>query len=325
MNTTLLGVDIGGTKCAVVLGALNGDRPEIRERIAFPTDTTEGPEAVLARIEAETRGLLQRHGLGSADIQGLGISCGGPLDSQCGRILGPPNLPGWDDVPITAHFVDCLGIPCSLQNDADACALAEWRWGAGRGCRNMVFLTFGTGMGAGLILNGRLYSGACGLAGEVGHVRLTDNGPHGYGKDGSFEGWCSGGGIADAAQRAATAWHAQGKDSALLSAETISTQAVFLAAHAGDPLALEIVRQTARQLGTGLAMLIDILNPECIVIGSIFTRQQALLWPIAEEIIRAEALPASAQRCRVLPAALGEAIGDYACLMVALGEGYHAA
>lgn len=126
----------------------------------------------------------------------IGVSCGGPLDTNRTHICCPPNLPLWDNVPVVDYLESRLDIPAKLENDADACALAEWRCGAGKGCDSMIFLTFGTGLGAELILTGRLYTDASGMAGEVGHVRLTEHGPSGYGKFDSFEGYCSGGGIA---------------------------------------------------------------------------------------------------------------------------------
>lgn len=129
-----------------------------------------------------------------ADFSAIGISCGGPLDSRRGIVFSPPNLPGWDKVPITKFFSERFHVPCFLQNNANACVLAEWKWGNGKNLDNVVFPTFGTGMGAGLILNGKLYEGAKGLAGEIGHMRLARHGPVGYGKAGSFEGVCSGGG-----------------------------------------------------------------------------------------------------------------------------------
>ena len=179
-----MGIDIGGTKCAVVRGDENGT---ILEKIRFQT---EDRETTLHKLFEAAEQLL------TEDTVSIGVSCGGPLDSKKGLILGPPNLPGWDCVPITDMLSEHFGKRAYLQNDADACALAEWRFGAGKGSQNLIFLTFGTGMGAGLILNGRLYSGACGMAGEAGHVRLYEGGHKGYGKDGSFEGYCSGGGIA---------------------------------------------------------------------------------------------------------------------------------
>jgi glucokinase len=183
------------------------------------------------------------------------------LDSRRGVILGPPNLPGWDEVYITARYEKALGIPTYVQNDANACALAEWKWGAGRGCRHMIFLTFGTGLGAGLILDGKLYLGANELSGEVGHIRLADDGPVGYGKAGSFEGFCSGAGIATAARRVITKYRQKGKTVGFFDNDRdirdISARLIAEAMHDGDPVAREIYETTARYLGRGLAMLID--------------------------------------------------------------------
>lgn len=323
MKPYRLGFDIGGTKCAVLLGRTAGDTIEILDRVAFATAPEGGPSGVLGRLEKETRAVLARHAVKPEEFCGIGISCGGPLDSRAGLVLSPPNLPGWDRIPIVKHFSERLGLPTYLQNDANACAVAEHRWGAGRGTRNMVFLTFGTGMGAGLILDGRLYAGTNDLGGEVGHLRLADDGPVGFGKAGSFEGFCSGGGMARLAQaRLREAW-ARGESSALCGGiaelDAVTARGVFDAAAQGDKLAQGVVTTTAQYLGRGLAILIDVLNPEAIVIGSIFTRQQAVLWPEAARMIAAEAIPLAAAVCKVVPAELGEAIGDYASLAIADG------
>ena len=191
-------------------------------------------------------------------------------------------------------------------NDANACALAEWRWGAGRGCRNMVFLTFGTGMGGGLVLNGRLYEGTNDLAGEVGHLRLADQGPVGFGKAGSFEGFCSGGGMAQAMR----ARLAPGDPEC-------TANDVFDRAAKGDPAAREVVEQTGLYLGRGLAILVDLLNPERIILGSIFARRRDVLWPIAKRTLESEAIPGALRVCEILPATLGESLGDCAALAAA--------
>ena len=188
----------------------------------------------------------------------------------------------------------------------------------------MVFLTFGTGLGAGLILDGRLYSGIGDTAGECGHIRLAPFGPVGFGKAGSFEGFCSGGGIAQlAAVRVREQLQLGNRVAWCPSPEAIpglNAKIVGDAAGAGDPLALAVYAECGAYLGRGLAVLIDLLNPELIVIGSVFARSESLLRPAMERSIAEEALPGAAARCRVVPAALGEAIGDYAALALALGE-----
>ena len=313
----LIGVDIGGTKCAITLGLSDNGGIEIKDKIGFPTTDVKG---TIEDIKKGIREVLGRNGLDENGIGAIGISCGGPLDSSTGVIMSPPNLPGWDDIPIVKILSEEFGAPTAVHNDANACALAEWKFGAGKGTRNMVFMTFGTGLGAGLILDGKLYTGTNDNAGELGHIRLEDYGPVGYGKSGSFEGFCSGGGIAQLAKALVkerlqmggkVAWCTDGD------VEGITAKAVAEAASAGDPLALEIYAISARHLGQGLAVVIDILNPEVIVIGSIYSRNEAMMKPIMEEVLAREALPLANKVCKVVPAALGESIGDYAALSVA--------
>ena len=316
-----IGIDLGGTKCAVVLGRLQGeDELVILDRLAFNTAEAPTPAEALPRLRDMARALLARHGV--ATIAGIGVSCGGPLNSASGMILSPPNLPGWDDVPIVAYLGEAFAVPVRLQNDANAGALAEWRYGAGRGTRHMIFCTCGTGFGAGLILDGRIYAGANDMAGEIGHVRLAADGPVGYGKRGSVEGFCSGGGIAQLARQYVLAQWQQGKAVNFCATQealaSISAREVGQAAQAGDALAQEIYREAGARLGQALAVLVDLLNPEAIVIGGIFPRVQELLWPEAEHALAGEALPLALGACRVLPAALGDEIGDYACLALAL-------
>lgn len=314
----LAGIDIGGTKCAVILGKETDSKEmDILDKVKFPTPGQ--PEQAVGQLADALETLLGRHP--RAVPEAVGISCGGPLDAEKGLVLSPPNLPGWDRVNILAPFRERFHVPAYLQNDANACALAEWRWGAGRGTRNMVFLTFGTGLGAGLILNGKLYGGADDMAGEVGHVRLESSGPWGYGKQGSFEGFCSGGGIAGYGQERVRAYAREGLATLLLEErdriEDITAEDIADAALRGDRLALAVMEHAGRMLGRGLAMLVDILNPERIVIGSIFLRQEKLLRGPMEEEMDREALEINRRSCRVVPAGLGEQIGDYAALSVA--------
>lgn len=312
----LLGFDVGGTKCAVVTANWENGEITLIKKDKCATDLSIAPEAMIDRLIAMADGILD----GTPDA--IGISCGGPLDADKGIILGPPNLPGWDHVEIVSQIHTHYGVPVHLQNDANACAVAEWKFGAGRGTRNMVFMTFGTGLGAGLILDGRLYSGTNGNAGEVGHVRLAPTGPVGFGKAGSFEGFCSGGGIAQLGFSMAKEALANGVCPSYFSAgmtqKDVTAKSVGDAADAGDPTALAVYRISGEHLGRGLSLLIDILNPECVVIGSIFTRSRHLLWDAAKEQIEREALSEAANCCRVVAAELGEAIGDYAAIATAL-------
>ncbi len=314
-----LGFDIGGTKCAVILGKGELCNDIIIDKIAFPTKVERGYALIIEEMLKTADRLLESHGIKDpqSEICGIGISCGGPLDSKKGTVNCPPNLPDWDNVPITEIFENHFGVKVNLQNDANACAVAEWKFGAGKGTENMVFLTFGTGMGAGLILDGKLYSGTNDMAGEVGHIRLASEGPLGYGKQGSFEGFCSGGGIKRLGESIVKAAVENGEITALSSCE-ITAKAIAEAAKSGDAVAKKIYAICAEKLGLGLSIIMDILNPEAIVIGSIYTRSQELFDPIIKDIIRKEALKEAASVCKILPACLGDSIGDYAALGLAL-------
>ncbi len=312
----VLGFDIGGTKCAVITAEVSGGDIRLLKKEKCPTDLSVPPEKMIEKLVLMADGILER------DPDAIGISCGGPLDSKKGIIMSPPNLTGWDNVAIVDIIEAHYSVRPKLQNDANACALAEWRFGAGRGCENMVFLTFGTGLGAGLILGGRLYEGTNGNAGEVGHIRLAPEGPVGFGKRGSFEGFCSGGGIAQLGLSMAQDARSNGKEPLYFkdgaSQKDVSAASVANAARTGDETAREVYRESGRYLGRGLSVLIDILNPERIVIGSIFARSGDLLWEDAKREIEKEALGVSAACCEVVPAALGENIGDYAAIATAL-------
>lgn len=313
------GIDIGGTKCAVVLGRQQNGGVELLSKEKFPT-LTDDPGGMLAVLEQSLKRQIEEQGLLAAELGGIGISCGGPLDARAGVILSPPNLTAWEEVHIVDHFRAAFRVDTVLENDANACAVAEWKFGAGRGAANMIFLTFGTGLGAGLILNGKLYGGSTGMAGEVGHVRITQGGPVGYGKAGSLEGYCSGGGLAQLGRRMVEEEVKAGRCPLLLStcgsAEKINAKEIALLAEKGDPLCREIYRLSGEKLGVGLSILVDLLNPDVIVIGSIFARSRDLLWDACNEVMQRECLPQSYAHCRVVPSMLGDGVGDVAALSV---------
>ena len=322
MNKKLwAGVDIGGTKTAVVVSS---DPPVVLTRSEFPTLPARGPEPAIDQIKSMLRAALSDMGKGSESLAGIGVSCGGPLDSQRGIIQAPPNLSTWIDTPIVDILEEEFGCPVYLENDANAGALAEHRFGAGKGSHNMIFLTMGTGFGAGIILGDRIYQGTNGMAGEIGHVRLTSDGPVGYHKAGSAEGWISGGGVAQWATAAVRTAREQGESSQLLEFPPdcqVTARDVGLAAAKGDALARRIVTQCGEKLGAALAILVDILNPERIVIGGLAMRLGDFLLEPARRIVAQEALPHSVSVCRIVPAALGESIGDVAALCIAMDAG----
>ncbi len=298
------GVDIGGTKIAVIRGNQSGVP---QESVTFPSGP---PEKSIKRIIEE----LEKFGADKSCV--IGVACGDPMDRLKGVILSPPNLPGWDKIEIVKELEEAFRCRAYLMNDANAGALAEWKFGAGEQSNHMVFITAGTGFGAGLIINGMLVEGASGSAGEIGHVRLAAEGPVGYGKAGSVEGFCSGGGIAQLAQAVAAA-----HDGAVCVKRrkigNITTEDVAKAAQKGDEKAVQLFRDVGTRYGEALAVLVDILNPEKIVLGSIFARCRNLLEPTMREALEREALSRSAAICEIVPAQLEEEIGNYAALAVA--------
>lgn len=299
-----IGLDIGGTKCAVSTGEAVEGGIKILSRDEFPTAGLSWRQ-VLDEFAHRIENLRSSPIPLPSSLSSIGISCGGPLDSKRGIVMSPPNLPGWDNVPVVDFFRGRFGVPVALQNDANACALAEYLYGSGCGVKNLVFMTFGTGLGAGIIIDGKLYSGANDNAGEIGHIRLAPSGPLGYNKEGSAEGFCSGAGIARLAK--------------LRKGLGLTTKEIFARVRAGDSDCTEVFRESAEKLATILAFTIDILNPEVIALGGVYMRNADLFMPVVEPILEREALAPALKACRIVPAELGENIGDYAALAVAGG------
>jgi glucokinase len=316
-----VGIDIGGTKTAVVISR---KPPEVISRTEFPTLPAKGPQQAIDQILAALHKMLAEVNSSADAIHGIGVSCGGPLDPHTGVVQAPPNLSTWIDVPIVDILKKEFGCPVRLENDANAGAMAEHRYGAGKGTRNMVFLTMGTGLGAGLILENKLYAGSNDLAGEVGHVRLTSKGPFGHNKAGSVEGWASGGGLAQIAEDRMKAARKKRRKSLLFDLpkkRSVTAKDVGKAAAKGDALAIGIVEECGKKLGLALAILVDVLNPERIVIGGLAMRLGDLLLEPARKSLRKEALEPALAVCSVVPATLGESIGDVAALCIAMDAG----
>ena len=306
MEPVILGLDIGGTRTAVVLGDRTGN---ILRRSEFATHPERGFEPAFAELCQYIAAIRAHAAKPSPPPDVLSVSIGGPLEIETGIIHSPPNLPGWDNIPLKTLLQERTGLPVYIEHDGNAGALAEWYFGAARGARNVIFLTMGTGFGGGLILNGQLYRGTTDLAGEVGHLRLAETGPVAFGKAGSWEGLCGGAGIARrAAQRFPARW----------GPGTVTVRGLAQLAQTGDADARTIFAEVGRDLGRGLAILLDVLNPEVIVIGSLAVRLgELVLQPARDELTR-EALPGAVAACRIVPAGLGERLGDLAALCAAI-------
>jgi len=300
--TLLLGLDIGGTKSAAVVGDTDGG---VLARAAAPTPPGSWQEAVALLCDL-CRRVCHDHGVAVSDMAALGVSCGGPLDSATGTVYAPPNLPAWEAVPLRSLLEDEFGLPTRLENDANATALAEHRWGAGQGCRDMAFLTMGTGIGAGLILDGHLYRGRRDLAGEVGHAVVLPGGPLcPCGKRGCLEALASGTSLARMGRERS------GEDG--LTAHDICDRA-----RSGDAVAQGVIADVALYMGIGLANLLHTLNLERIVLGTLAVHAADLLLDPIRAAAQAHCWPRVWEGVSILPAALGDAAQDKAALAVAL-------
>ena len=304
-----IGFDIGGTKCAVSLGRWENQEIEICNRKEIPTK--DSPIDTLEALAPFVEEWMRQYSVTKA-----GISCGGPLDANKGVIISTPNLSkGWHGFAIVEYIQKRFSLQSKLENDANACAVAEWQFGAGKGAKNVVFLTFGTGLGAGLILNGKLYAGTNGNAGEIGHIRLENHGPVGYNKAGSAEGFCSGNGIKNLA-----ILRAKEQGIVIENEEELTTKHIFEKAAQGDAFYVSVVQESGEKFAKIASILIDLFNPEVIIAGGVFMRNYNVFMPIITPIIEQEALRDSYQVCKILPAKIGENIGDYAALALAITE-----
>lgn len=306
---TILGLDIGGSKIAIVEGSSDAS---ILQRREFVTK----PQVDFERIFGGLAELIQEVSWNASDagrqVVGLSVSVGGPLRINEGVLLDPPHLPGWHNVKLKERLAERFpDLPVFVEHDGNAGALAEFHFGVGRnrvGLEHLIFLTFGTGLGAGLIVNGRVVHGATDTAGEVGHWRLADHGPVGYGKTGSWEAFSSGAGLAQlASERFPDRWRPMSPIRELVEAMLN-----------GDQDALSIATEAATWMGRGIALLVDALNPQVIVLGSLAVLLGERVLAPMRRVVAKEALPHAAAACEILPAALGTGIGDVASLMAAI-------
>jgi glucokinase len=308
----IVGIDLGGTN--IVCGCVAEDGSAIHGVRHVPTGAEQGPDAVVHRIieVAKTSIAETRAAAPEAEIIGAGIGAPGPLDTRSGVVLLTPNL-GWVNMPLRKRMMDGLKLRTALDNDANCAVLGEWWMGAARGTRHALGLTIGTGIGGGIIIDGRLYHGASDIAGEMGHMTIEANGRRcKCGNYGCIEAYASGPNIALRAVEALES----GSPSSLPGyvdgdLSRITAQTVYQAAQAGDELALEVVRDTAKYLGAAVGSLINIFNPEAVVIvGGVTLAGENLFEPLRREVSRRAFKPA-VQVCRILPGALTGVAGVY--------------
>ena len=319
----ILGVDLGGTN--IVVGAVAEDGSAVHGVINAPTNAEAGADAIAERIAQLCRASLAEAERGAGvkrrDVVGIGVGAPGPLDRAGGMVLIAPNL-GWHDYPLRQKVSDAVGLPVALDNDANCAVYGEWWIGAGRGSRYLVGLTIGTGIGGGIVVDGKLYHGATDVAGEVGHMTIDSTGRRcKCGNYGCLEAYASGPNIAARAVEGIEA----GVETRLPTytdgdLARITAQTVYQAAHDGDEFALEVVRDTAKILGAGVANLLNIFNPDVVVIlGGVTLAGDSLFVPLQAEVTRRAFKPA-VKACRILPGELPGTAGVVGAARVFLDQ-----
>ncbi|MBI2958426.1 MAG: ROK family protein [Chloroflexi bacterium] len=317
MGQAILSVDIGGTK---VLAALVSPQGEVIDRVIERTASLDGFDAVVEQLSKLARLLAERH-RGHAAPDAIALAVAGAIDVTRGVVTTSPNLPEWKEVPLRGIVSSRLGLPAYLINDASAAALGEHRHGAGVGTNHMVFMTVSTGIGGGIVIDGKLYQGASGAAGEIGHMVIEVGGPLcGCGNSGCLEALASGTAIArDASERIALGTFSSipkfTRDGA-----TITAEAVAMAAKQGDPLANEVISRAAQYLGAGLANVVNIFNPEMVVVGGGVAQMGEMLLGPARVVVQEKAFALSARAAKIVRARLGGDAGIVGAAVYAAEE-----
>ena len=304
----VLAIDLGGTK---IIAAIISNQGRVITREYYLTLAEEGPQLVIKRTLSAIDRLLSSRGIDSSQLNSISIAAAGAIDFGKGLVTLSPNLPGWYDIPLRDLIKEKYRVNTFLINDASAAALGEHRFGAGKGVNNLILLTLGTGIGGGIIINGKLYSGPCGSAGEIGHMTIDVNGPRcSCGNIGCLEMLASGTAVA----REAIKRIRQGERSSLTEIvegkiESITAEKVEVAAQGGDSLALEVILKAANYLGVGMVNLVNIFNPEMIIVGGGMAKMGDLLLDPARQVVRERAFQLPAQAVRIVPAQLGDDAG----------------
>ncbi len=304
----ILGVDVGGTKIATALATTQG---QVIARGYAPTPSQAGPGAVIKSICATIDETLKKMPVDSSQLLGMGIAAAGNIDSANGKVIFSPNLPGWRDVPLGDIIEQHFGIPTYLGNDANLAALGEWCFGVRKRVANLIYITVSTGIGGGIITDGKLYTGACGTAGEVGHMTIDVNGLRcNCGNIGCWETLASGTALAREAVRRIR----EGANTSIIELvngdmSKIDAKVVFLAAQQGDELAQKLISRLGYYLGVGLVNLVNIFNPELILVGGGVAKIGDLLLQPAINLVKERAFRAPTTAVEIKPALLGDDSG----------------
>ncbi|HXA41927.1 MAG TPA: ROK family protein [Candidatus Solibacter sp.] len=299
----VVGIDVGGTNLRVSLAREDGEIIDRRHRDTEPEGlAADGIKALGEMIEE----LAAANDLRLSGIGSCGVGVPGPTDPDKGILYDPPHLPGWHNVEVARLLEEATGIPTHLENDAQLAAYGEFHRGAGRGSRHLVFVTISTGIGGGIVIDGRLYSGASGSAGEIGHVMVDPDGPVcSCGRRGHLEGLASGTSMARIARERIAA----GENSSLASLDTFTAQEIGEAAGAGDALAISVLTNAGRLLGLTFGGLLNILDPEVLILGGGVVQIGAVLLDPLYAAIKEQAFEANYSHARITTAGLGQDAG----------------
>ena len=310
---TFIGIAIGGTKTSITYAQYDGVLFSNIEKEVIKTTPTDDKKTIQDIFN------VIDNSFSVSKLDGISIIVGSPIDNVKGLILKPPHLPGFNKTPIVKLFRDKYKTKVTLLNDADASALAEYKFGNHKDANNLVYFTFGTGFGSGLILNGKLYTGKNGMAGEIGHLRLDNKGPIGYGKKGSVEGYIAGGNI----PKLVAKYSHKCPDSNLLKkydTDKLTAKDVFFEARNNDELALKVIDLICKQLGRTCAIAIDLLNPDYVVIGGIYPRNLDLLETKTLKHAKKESISLNYKNCKIVPSNLKDNIDEYSSLVPLIRE-----
>jgi ROK family protein (putative glucokinase) len=314
MQKYIIGIDLGGTK---ISGAISNEYGKILHEITVQTLAKEGADAVVGRIKGVIRELMDHQRAVSEEIIGVGIGSPGPLDAKKGIIVNAANLPGFVNLPLVDLIEKEFKVKAYIENDANAAALGELWFGAGRGCKNFVFITVSTGVGSGIIINGDIYQGNTSNAGEVGHMTLEPEGPRcNCGNYGCLEALASG----PAIERIANERLAKCGDSMLNNYKKVTSKEVFEAAAKGDKLANEVVSYCMNYLGIGMANVVSLLDPEKIIIGGGVSKAGAVVFDTIRNVIDKRCFKIMAQGVKVVPAELGTDAGVVGAIGIVLSK-----
>ncbi len=316
MKKWIAGVDIGGTKISVVLGRPSGRIASKRVFPAYPDDAEKSCRAICDVI----RSALKAQGSSPEEVEGVGICAPGQIDVPRGVIVTSPNLPGWRNVEIRKRIGRAVGLRVEVENDANAAALGEKCFGAGKGIEDFIYVTVSTGIGSGIIANGSLVHGASGVAGEIGHMTVVMNGNAcGCGKRGCLEAHASGTAMAKACQKALSEG-CRSRYFARIETRKITGETVAQAAKMGDRLAIGVRREAAGYLGFALGNVINLLNPSRVILGGGVMTSVHHFWEPMIEAVRREAWPFHYQSCKIMRTKLAGRAGDLGAMALVMGK-----